>query len=145
MCTEDIRRGGIVLENTTACGFDPAAFTLADFETTAPYEALCAVGDPFQRERLRHALADRAEEVGYKYFTPMLRQYRQSLKAMAAGGEARAGLSDFTGQTAALDVGPWLADDDGVRKPSGEVACAHPIEPAGLLRNLDTGGLKVSS
>ena len=120
-------------------------YTRQDFDTTAPYEYIEGIKDPFQRTVEAEKLADYARTLKFTQFRKALSAYRESLKA-AAGAlmVPESGLMDFSEQTQELQTGIWTADDYGVRKGMPDkIACPHPIYPVLRLRNIDTGELRV--
>lgn len=124
-------------------------YTLEDFYTTAPYESLISIKDPFQQTISEKNLAEYARGIGFGAFARTLRAYKASLKNASENSISRVeGLTSFDEQKLELDTGDWTADDSGVWKYGGigggiEVACSHPIMPIERLKNIDTGELKI--
>ena len=121
-------------------------YKLADFDTTAPYEELAAIKDPFQQGRALRAMAEQARAAGCKGFMAAWKDYQRSLK-MASAMTETSNVTQYEEQMLELDTGEWEADDTGVWRYGGlggmEIACSHPIMPIERLRNIDTGELKV--
>lgn len=116
-------------------------YTKEDFYTPAPYEALLAIKDPFQRELEINQLAEYAKTVGVTGFKKLLKTFYESQK-LANDTVYIDNTTTFTGQPMELDVGDWRADDFGVTRRTGfgeETACPHPIMPVERLVNIDTG------
>lgn len=116
-------------------------YTKDDFYTPAPYEALLAIKDPFQRELEINQLAEYAKTVGVTGFKKLLKTFYESQK-LANDTVYIDNTTTFTGQSMELDVGDWRADDFGITRRTGfgeEVACPHPIMPVERLVNIDTG------
>lgn len=116
-------------------------YTKEDFYTPAPYEALLAIKDPFQRELEINQLAEYAKTVGVTGFKKLLKTFYESQK-LANDTVYIDNTTTFTGQPMELDVGDWRADDFGITRRTGfgeEVACPHPIMPVERLVNIDTG------
>ena len=113
-----------------------------DFLTSAPYEAVLSIADPFQQELAIAVLADHAKNVGISNFKSLLKAFVDSRKE-----EQRTvyidNLTHFTGQPIELECGDWRADDWGISRKNGlngdEIACPHPILPVERLVNIDTG------
>jgi len=120
-------------------------YTLEDFDTTTPYEALTSIKDPFEQHMSEKRLGEYAKSIGYKGFRTALLEYRKSLKRAADNTSMT--LTQFDEQDIELNTGEWQANDFGIWKPGAngtfEIACSHPIMPVELLRNIDTGELKV--
>lgn len=109
--------------------------------TTAPYEEVEKVKDPFQREALTKAMAEYAVSVDFRGFQKMLIAHRNSLK-QAQNTIYIDNVTQFTDQPLELDAGDWNCDDFGVTRGNGafeEMACCHPIMPVERLVNVDTG------
>lgn len=120
-------------------------YKIEDFDTVSPYEELEKIENPFSKQLAEKQLEEYAKGLGYKHFKKMLASYRKSLKqplAVADGGN----ITNFEGGDD-LILKTWNADETGVwrvgRDNYREYACAHPIQPCQLLRNIDTGELKV--
>lgn len=120
-------------------------YKIEDFDTVSPYEELEKIENPFSKQLAEKQLEEYAKGLGYKCFKKMLAGYRKSLKqplAVADGGN----ITNFEGGDDLL-LKTWNADETGVwrvgRDNYREYACAHPIQPCQLLRNIDTGELKV--
>lgn len=116
-------------------------YTKDDFYTPAPYEAVLAIKDPFQRELEINKLAEYAKTVGVTGFKKLLKTFYESQK-LANDTVYIDNTTTFTGQPMELDVGDWRADDFGITRRTGfgeEVACPHPIMPVERLVNIDTG------
>jgi len=121
-------------------------YTQEDFFTTAPYEAVEAIKDPFQKQRMIAQLNEYAKSVKFNGFLKMLASYRKSLKAASAATVYIDNVTDFAGQPMELNAGDWEADECGVKRYNGmfeEVACVHPIMPVERLVNIDTGTEKL--
>lgn len=120
-------------------------YKIEDFDTVSPYEEIEKIENPFSKQLAEKQLEEYAKGLGYKHFKKMLASYRKSLKqplAVADGGN----ITNFEGGDD-LILKTWNADETGVwrvgRDNYREYACAHPIQPCQLLRNIDTGELKV--
>ena len=116
-------------------------FKKEDFFTTAPYEEVLSVRNPFERDMAVRTMAEIAKSVGMTGF-------QKSLKAFIESQERPGdrlyidGTTMFTGQPMELNTGKWRADDFGVSKDGSDgedVACPHPIMPVERLVNIDTG------
>lgn len=113
-----------------------------DFMTPAPYEAIVAIKDNFQRQRAIIEMAEYADKMfGFKSFRKMLTEYEKSLKQQS-GTIYALSVTTFTGQPIELEAGEWRADDFGVTGYTGNfevIACCHPVMPTERLVNIDTG------
>ena len=83
-------------------------------------------------------MADIAKSVGVNAFKRTLMEFIKSQE----NPKERIyldGMTMFTGQPLELSTGKWRADDFGVSRDDGEMACPHPIMPVERLVNIDTG------
>ena len=124
----------------TGTNFD---YTKEDFNTPAPYEAILAISNPFEREVTTNKLAEYAKLVGIgaSGFKKMLKAYIDS-KSISGRTVYVDNVTCFTGQALELDAGEWQAGDWGISRRannSEEIACPHPIMPLERLVNIDTG------
>lgn len=120
---------------------DLEQYTKEDFFTPAPYEAVLAINNPFQRELEIKRMAEYAKNLEITGFKKLLKTFYESQKT-ANDTVYIDNTTAFTGQLIELDVGDWRADDFGVTYRTGfgeEIACPHPIMPVERLVNIDTG------
>lgn len=121
-------------------------YKIEDFETLLPYEQLEKIENPFEKQCAENKLEEYAKSLGYKHFKKMLAGYRKSLRQPLTVPE-QANIIDFQGAQQELKLRTWNADETGVwrvgRENVREYACTHPIYPCQLMRNIDTGELKV--
>ena len=116
-------------------------YTQEDFFTTAPYEEIEAIEDPFQKQRMITQMNEYAKSIKFNGFLKMLASYRKSLKTIS-GTIYIDNVTNFSGQPLELNAGDWEADEGGITRHTGmyeEVACVHPIMPVERLVNIDTG------
>lgn len=125
---------------------DFTTYTADDFLTTAPYEAIEEIKDPFQRNVAITIAAKHAKSLGVP-FMKMYQNYQRSSRAAARADVYLDNITTFSGQPLELVAGDWEADDSGIRRRTGfgydEVACVHPIMPIERLVNIDTGTEKL--
>lgn len=122
-------------------------YTKEDFLTPAPYEAILAIPNPFEREVATNRLAEYAKAIGIgpSGFKKMMKTYIES-KTQNDRMIYTDRVTEFTGQKLELDAGEWQADDFGISrrgKFGEEIACPHPILPIERLVNIDTGEEKL--
>ncbi len=121
-------------------------YKLEDFDTPIPYERLEKIENPFEKQCEEGRLEKYAKAIGYKHFKKMLAGYRKSLKQIPSLPEEM-NVTDFQGQKQELRLRTWNADETGVwrigRENHREYACTHPIYPYRLMKNIDTGELKI--
>lgn len=124
-------------------------YTYDDFMSgLAPYELIHGIDNLFIQGQTIERLSVYAQGVGVRSFKTLYRKYLSEVK----GDKAAASVmneTEFTGQPLALNCGDWSCTDYGVAgvdlKFGGDVlACAHPIMPVEILRNIDTGIEKVN-
>ncbi len=122
-------------------------YKIEDFDTVTPYEELEKIENPFEKQQNEKKLEEHAKGLGYKHFRKMLAAYRKSLKQPLATVDDVGNIISFQGLEEEIILRTWNADETGVwrigRDNYREYACAHPIYPCQLLRNIDTGELKV--
>lgn len=122
-------------------------YSLSDFDTVTPYEDLEKIENPFTKQLAEKGLEEYAKALGYKHFKKMLSGYRKSLKQPLAVVDSGGNIINFQGLDEEYTLRTWNTDETGVwrigRDNYREYACAHPIFPCQLLRNIDTGELKV--
>lgn len=122
-------------------------YKLSDFDTVTPYEELEKIENPFTKQLTEKELEEYAKELGYKHFRKMLSGYRKSLKQPLAAVDSGGNIINFQGLEEEYVLRTWNTDETGVwrigRDNYREYACAHPIFPCQLLRNIDTGEQKV--
>lgn len=123
-------------------------YSLDDFNTVEPYKALELIDDAFLKQSEEARLEEYAKKIGFKRFKKQLAAYRRDLKKAAVSVVVAGGITDFEGKKAPeLRLVSWNADETGIwrisRDGTREYACKHPIAPARLLRNIDTGETKV--
>lgn len=122
-------------------------YTLQDYDTTKPYKELELIEDPFEKQIKEQQLETEAKALGFKHFRKTLAAYRKTLKSASFVTLANGGVTDFEGQPAEFRLASWNADETGIwrkgRDGQREYACSHPICPARLLSNIDTGEMKV--
>lgn len=125
---------------------DDFKYTPEDFYTTAPYEVVLAIDDPFQQRRAIMQLNDYAKSLKFTGFQKMLAEYRKSLKSTSSPSYYIDNITTFSGQPIELNAGDWEADEGGISRHTGmfeEIACVHPIMPIERLVNIDTGTEKL--
>ena len=118
-------------------------YTREDFDTSAPYEMIVSIQDPFEREVAINRMSVHAQTVGINAtgFKRMLKMYTETQEQLRRTIYVD-NTTSFTKQPLELDTGEWRADDGGVSRRTGmgtEVACPHPILPVERLVNIDTG------
>lgn len=122
-------------------------YKLSDFDTVTPYEELEKIENPFTKQLTEKELEEYAKGLGYKHFRKMLSGYRKSLKQPLAAVDSGGNIINFQGLEEEYVLRTWNTDETGVwrigRDNYREYACAHPIFPCQLLRNIDTGEQKV--
>ena len=122
-------------------------YTKEDFDTVTPYEDLEKIDNPFTKQLAEKELEEYAKTLGYKHFKKMLSGYRKSLKQPLSVVDSSGNIINFQGVEEEYTLRTWNTDETGVwrigRDNYREYACAHPIFPCQLLRNIDTGELKV--
>lgn len=125
---------------------DMGSYTREDFDTPAPYEAVLAIVNPFEREVTAKRMAEYASGIGLKGFQRRLRLYEES-KQNAAKTLYIDNVTDFSGQPLELDSGEWRCDDFGITRRNNygaeDIACPHPLLPVERLVNIDTGAEKL--
>lgn len=121
-------------------------YSLADFDTPLPYERLEQIENPFEKQCEEGRLAEYAKKIKYPQFKKMLVSYRESLNQLSSIPMST-NVTDFQGQKQELRLRTWNADESGIwrigRENRRDYACSHPIYPYQLLKNIDTGELKV--
>lgn len=121
-------------------------YKIEDFDTVTPYEELEKIENPFAKQLAEKKLEEYAKKLGYKQFKKMLSGYRKSLKQPITLTE-QTNIIDFQNTNQELRLRTWNADETGVwrlgRENMREYACTHPLYPCQLMRNIDTGELKV--
>lgn len=130
MATEDIEKLKPVEE-----------FTKEDFLTgLAPYQYCCAfLDDPFEFERAKARVTERAAELKIRSFMTLLGNYcRKYEKNLSETFTA----TNFPLQPVQLICGNYICDYTGVSL-DGETVCPHPIMPIMRLCNIDTGAEKI--
>ncbi|MGI6349650.1 MAG: DUF927 domain-containing protein [Eubacteriales bacterium] len=124
-------------------------YTYEDFMSgIEPYEFIYGIKNLFIQGQTIERLALHAQNVGVKGFKGLYRKYLAEVK----GDKTAASVmneTEFSGQPLTLNCGDWNCTDYGVAgvdlKYGGDVlACAHPIMPVEILRNIDTGIEKVN-
>lgn len=122
-------------------------YKIEDFDTVTPYEELEKIENPFEKQQNEKKLEEHAKALGYKHFRKMLAAYRKSIKQPLETVDDAGNIINFQGLEEEIILRTWNADETGVwrigRDNYREYACAHPIYPCQLLRNIDTGELKV--
>lgn len=99
---------------------------------------MLSIQNPFERDIAIRQMADIAKSVGVNAFKRTLMEFIKSQE----NPKERIyldGMTMFTGQPLELSTGKWRADDFGVSRDDGEMACPHPIMPVERLVNIDTG------
>ncbi len=123
-------------------------YTKEDFLTTAPYEEVLKIEDPFQQNIFTQKLNEHAASVKFRGFKKALRDYRESQKrALQAIREPDTNITDFEQSELELNTGEWVANEYGVYRygvNGPEYACTHPIYPCERLRNIDTNEMKLT-
>ena len=115
-----------------------------DFATSAPYESVLSIKNPFDRQVQIDFLAKRAKDVGVTNFKTLLKEYRRSVEE----GASMANVTRFPGQPLELEIGEWIADEYGISRLNpftgvNEIVCGHPLLPVERLVNIDTGEEKL--
>jgi len=133
------------LAEITVIKWDLEKAELSDFKTTAPYEYLNSIPDPFVQNLKLEEMAAAAQKLGFRTFKKAYTEYKKSIKQ----GEPRADgkQTEFQDQPLELNCGKWIANDSGVKIESeyGPVeACSHAIEPVQRLINIDTDTEKLT-
>lgn len=121
-------------------------YTLEQFKSSEPYKDLELIEDPFEKQIAEQELENYARDtLHFKHFKKYLTAYRKSLKKAATFDNG--GITSFDGLENELYLKTWNADESGIwrkgRDGLREYACTHPIYPCELMRNIDTGELKV--
>lgn len=110
------------------------------------------IEDEFVREQKIQAIQAKAKSLGCKtQFDALLKAKRREAKAKTHEIQEKnkmCNVTDFEecGSEVQLRTGMWTANADGIRTWSDRgsvVACNHPIYPARLLRNAETGKCKI--
>lgn len=110
------------------------------------------IEDEFVREQKIQAVQAKAKSLGCKtQFDALLKAKRREAKAKTHEIQEKhkmCNVTDFEdcGSEVQLRTGVWTANSDGIRTWSDRgsvVACNHPIYPARLLRNAETGKCKI--
>lgn len=115
------------------------------------FDQTFAIRDPFERQEMINALAERAKELKVKRaFDDLLRIFKEKHKEQkrVSGGSNR---TEFGYVRASFDdpeffCGSWIANQQGVfrRTEKGDlVACYHPILPVERLTNMETKTEKI--
>ena len=123
-------------------------WTKEDFEcSSAPYESVYAIEDPFKREQAIKQMQVYAKKVGFTGFGQIYKAFQRSLEH-GSGASIVSNYTNFDGQPLELECGGWNADDTGVYRLGGMygeriVACPHPILPVERMTNIDTGEEKL--
>lgn len=116
------------------------------------FDELFAIEDEFDREQKIQELQDKAKEKGCKgSFDDLLKAKKRSVRAdmkKLMPADKKSKITDFSacGNDVVLKTGMWDADHKGIRTWSDRgvvVACNHPIYPARILRNAETGKCKI--
>lgn len=116
-------------------------FTKEDFLTgLEPYQYCCAfIDDPFEFERAKARVTERAAELKIRNFMTLLgnycRKYEKNLSETFT-------VTNFPLQPVQLICGNYICDYTGVSL-DGETVCPHPIMPIMRLCNIDTGVEKI--
>ena len=118
------------------------SWTKEDFESTsAPYEEIYQIEDPFQRQQAINQTAAQAKAEGVRNFLKLYQMFEKSVRR-PRGCPIVNNSTDFDNQPLELDSGDWRADETGVYKEGtyGErvIACPHPVMPVERLVNIDT-------
>lgn len=118
------------------------SWTKEDFESTsAPYEEIYQIEDPFQRQQAINQTAAQAKAEGVRNFLKLYQMFEKSVRR-PRGCPIVNNSTDFDNQPLELDSGDWRADETGVYKDGtyGErvIACPHPVMPVERLVNIDT-------
>ena len=116
-------------------------FTKEDFLTgLEPYQYCCAfIDDPFEFERAKARVTERAAELKIRSFMTLLGNYcRKYEKNLSETFTA----TNFPLQPVQLICGNYICDYTGVSL-DGETVCPHPIMPIMRLCNIDTGVEKI--
>ena len=121
-------------------------WTKEDFEcSSAPYEEIYGIEDPFQRQQAVNQMQTYARTVGVKNFMTLYGLFEKSLRR--ANSTVVNNFTYFDNQPLELDSGGWTADETGVYKQGtwGErvYACTHPVMPVERLVNIDTNEEKL--
>lgn len=117
-------------------------WTQEDFNSTsAPYEELYQIEDPFARQQAVNQMAIYAKSVGVKNFLTLYKAFEKAIRN--PGGFTVVGnATNFSDQPMELDCGSWTADESGIYKTDnfgGRIyACTHPVMPVERLVNVDT-------
>ena len=111
------------------------------------------IDDEFVREQKIQSIQAKAKSLGCKsQFDALLKAKRREFKSKKREVMERDKLSNVTDfsdcgeNMVQLRTGAWTADANGIRAWSERgttVACNHPIYPARLLRNAETGKCKI--
>ena len=138
------RDGEVVTAESVPEKFD---FEAAAFLTPEPYDCLQQYsGTKFVYQIAVERMRKNAEEVGFKSFSKMLRQYQQALQE-AKRQYIVPNQTEFDQQALELNCGEWISNDWGIYRetPMGgrEYACTHAIMPVERLVNIDTNEVKV--
>ena len=116
------------------------------------FDELFEIDEEFTREQKIIKIQDRARELGVKSkFDAMLKAKKRDFKQQKHElmiKDQMSRVTDFTdcGNEVSLRTGCWIANADGIRtwgEKGPIVACNHPIYPARLLRNAETGKCKI--
>ena len=117
------------------------------------FNELFDIDDEFVREKKIQEVEAKAKALGVKTkFNALLRAKKKDFKSKNVElmeSDKRSRVTDFTkckDCDVSLRTGVWLADASGIRTWSDRgivVACNHPIYPARLLRNAETGKCKI--
>lgn len=117
---------------------DYETISSAYLNSTAPYEYIYSIVDPFDQATELNRLTDAGKAVGFNGVKGMFQNYIKSINKITNDGKQ---LTIFTGQPSELYT-TWEADDFGVRKliqQQTTFACAHPITISKRIHNIDSG------
>lgn len=115
------------------------------FASSAPYQEIMEITDPFDRNLKINEFAELARNLKFPNFLKTLDSYQKSLK-MQASTIIVSSPTQFQNQPIELDAGEWRADEGGISRWNGnfeERACPHPILPVERLVNIDTNEEKL--
>ena len=121
-------------------------FTKEEFNTEAPYVFLYQfANNPFQFMQVYNDLEANANDVGFKRFGGMVKNYDKQFNR--SNGSIINNTTNFKDQPIELLTGDWIADDQGIVKRNEkngiDIACVHPILPVERLVNIDDGTVRL--
>lgn len=116
-------------------------YTLAQYQTTEPYEFLWKIEDRFTQEQVLKKMQLKARSVGFTGFAKLWDVYKRGKRGESM--EDASNMTDFPEQPLELSCGRYQCDVHGVTLPDvsgfNVVVCQHPLMPVKRLKNIDTG------